>query len=167
MPLAERIEQCAACHGKDGNSTLEQIPSLAGQPEFLVQDQLIYMREGVRPVESMAPFVKDLSDADILALAKHYAELPAKASDERVDPALVERGAGLAERQRCASCHGPALTGREQIPRLAKQRIDYTFRALQELRDGVRRSADTLMSQSVAGLSDPDLMALAHYAVSR
>src|SRR5215208_6065187 len=32
--LTERIEQCGGCHGEDGNSRLENIPSLAGQPEF-------------------------------------------------------------------------------------------------------------------------------------
>jgi len=51
--------------------------------------------------------------------------------------------------------------------RLARQRVDYLSKALQELRDGRRSGADTLMSAAVAGLTDADLAALAHYAASR
>jgi len=121
----------------------------------------------VRDVEAMRPVVEDLSDADIVAIAEHFAALPARASDEPVDPALAERGAELAEERRCRSCHGAELAGQDQIPRVAKQRVDYLFQALKEFRDGARRSADPLTSAAVAGISDADLRALAHYAASR
>jgi cytochrome c553 len=61
----------------------------------------------------------------------------------------------------------PELVGVEQMPRLAKQRVDYTIHALEEFRDNTRSGADTLMSNVVIGLSDADLTALAHYAASR
>jgi cytochrome c553 len=32
MSLPERIQLCGTCHGEDGNSRMEKIPSLAGQP---------------------------------------------------------------------------------------------------------------------------------------
>src|SRR5215471_21702116 len=79
-PLAERITACGACHGEDGNSRMENIPSLAGQPEFFILNQLFLMREGVRKVEVMTPFVKDLTDDDLNALAKHFNKLAPKPS---------------------------------------------------------------------------------------
>jgi cytochrome c553 len=167
MPLAERIAQCGACHGEDGNSRIENIPSLAGQPEFFMLNQLVLMREGVRRIEAMTPFVKDLTDADITALAKHYASLEPKRSEERIDPTLVERGAALAVQRRCASCHLPSLVGQEQMPRLAKQRTDYMIETLKAFRDDRRSGADTSMTATVLGLSDADLAALAHYAAAR
>ena len=167
VPLAERIESCAACHGEDGNSKMENIPSLAGQPAFFVLNQLILMRENVRLVEAMMPLVKDLKDADITALADHFAKLPPKPSEELIDPALVKRGAEIAGQRRCASCHLPTLAGQDQIPRLAKQRVDYLIQSLKEFRESRRPGADTIMSGAVAGLSDADLTALAHYAASR
>ena len=106
MPLAERIQLCGACHGEDGNSKMENIPSLAGQPAFFILNQLFLMREGVRKIEAMAPIVKDLKDEDLDALSKHYAALAPKPSDEPIDPALVARGAELSEQKRCVSCHG-------------------------------------------------------------
>ena len=167
VSLAERLRLCAPCHGDDGNSRMPNIPSLAGQPEFFIINQLFLMREGVRKVEAMTALVKDLKDDDLLALAKHFAALPAKASGEPIDPALAQRGAELATARRCGSCHQPALTGADQIPRIAKQRVDYLIAVLKELRDGRRPGADTLMSAAVAGLSDADLAALAHFAASR
>lgn len=165
--FAEKLTLCGACHGADGNSQIENIPSLAGQPAFFVLNQLFLMREGVRKVEAMAPIVKDLTDNDLNAFGAYYAKLPPKPSGEKIDPALVQRGAELAKAKACASCHGANLEGADQIPRIAKQRIDYLIYALKSYRDGTRPSADTIMSSAVANLSDNDLAALAHYSASR
>lgn len=167
MPIAERIQQCAACHGEDGNSRMENIPSLAGQPAFFVLNQLFLMREGVRKVEAMADIVKALTDEDLEALSQHFAKLPAKASDEKSDAAVIKRGAEVAAARRCNSCHGPKLAGVDQVPRVAKQRIDYLTVTLKSYRDNPRPGADTLMSSAVAGLADADLIALAQYAASQ
>ena len=165
--LPERIQQCGGCHGEDGNSRIENVPSLAGQPEFFVLNQLFLMREGVRKVEPMMPFVKDLKDEDLSGLAQHFSKLDPKASGEAFDPALVRRGGELAVRLRCASCHLPSMAGQQQMPRLAKQRVDYLIHSLKEFRDNTRSGADTLMNTVVAGLSDADLKALAHFTASR
>jgi cytochrome c553 len=164
---AERANLCATCHGEDGNSRMPNIPSLAGQPEFFIINQLFLMREGVRKVDAMAPLVKDLTDADLDGLSKHYAALPAKASGEKVDAALAQKGAAVATQRGCGSCHLPTLAGQEQMPRLAKQRIDYLVPTLKSYRDAPRPGADTAMSAAIAGASDDDIAALANYAASR
>jgi cytochrome c553 len=165
-PLAEKLQLCGACHGEDGNSRMEKIPSLAGQPAFYTLNQLFLMREGVRKVEAMAPIVKDLKDSDLTALSEHYAKLAPKRSDESVDPELAKRGQQIATQQRCGSCHLPTLAGQEQMPRVAKQRIDYLVDTLKSYRDNPRSGADTAMSPPVGGLRDDDITALAHYAAS-
>ena len=167
MPLAERIAQCGSCHGEDGNSRLPDVPSLAGQPAFFVMNQLFLMREGVRRIEVMTPIVKELTDSDLEALSAHYAQLAPKASDEVIDPAMVKHGDALAQKLRCASCHLPTLAGQDQMPRLARQRVDYLFSTMKAMRDNQRPGTDTQMSSIVAGLSDADLTALAHYSSSR
>jgi len=167
MSPAERIQLCSTCHGEDGNSRMENIPSLAGQPAFFILNQLFLMREGVRKIEVMMPFVKDLKDEDLETLSKHFSKLEAKPSGEPIDQALVARGTELANQKRCASCHGANFAGQDQIPRIAKQRLDYLVKTLKEYRDGKREGADTIMSGAVAGLADADLTALAHFAASR
>jgi cytochrome c553 len=166
MSLAERIQLCAACHGEDGNSRMEKIPSLAGQPAFFILNQLFLMREGVRKVEAMAPFVKELKDEDLTALSEHFSKLAPKRSGEPTDPVLAKNGAEIAVKRACGSCHLPSLAGQEQMPRLAKQRIDYLVPTLKSYRDSPRPGADTAMSAAVAGATDDDIAALAHYAAS-
>jgi cytochrome c553 len=164
--LAEKIQLCSACHGADGNSKMEKMPSLAGQPAFYILNQLFLMREGVRKVEAMAPIVKDLKDDDLTNLSQHFAALAPKRSDEAVDAALAKKGAEIATQRRCSSCHLPSLAGQEQMPRLARQRIDYLIETLKSYRDSPRPGADTAMSAAIAGTTDADITALAHYAAS-
>ena len=117
----ERLQLCGTCHGETGNSKMENTPSLAGQPELFLTNQLILMRERLRKSEVMAPFVKGLKDDEIIALAAHYAKLP----PEPQRRAARGRGAGHARRRsspqalHCGSCHLPDYAGREQMPRLA------------------------------------------------
>ena len=165
--LAERVALCAGCHGDDGNSKIEKIPSLAGQPAFSVLNSLFLMREGVRKVDAMASFVKDLTDEELDGLSKHYAALPAKPSGEKIDAALAQKGAAVAAQRGCVSCHLPDLAGQDQMPRLARQRIDYLIPTLKSYRDAPRPGADTAMSAAIAGASDDDIAALANFAASK
>ena len=130
-------------------------------------NQLFLMREGVRRIDAMSSFVKDLRDEDLDALSKHFARLAPKPSGENIDPALAKRGAALAKAKRCASCHHASFSGQEQMPRLAKQRVDYLIYAMKAFRDNQRSGADTTMSAVVFGLSDTDLEALAHFVASQ
>ena len=95
-----------------------------------------------------------------------FAALAPKRSDEAVDTALAKKGAEIATQRRCSSCHLPNLAGQEQMPRLARQRLDYLVETLKSYRDSPRPGADTAMSAAIAGATDADLTALANYAAS-
>lgn len=164
--LAERLQLCGTCHGESGNSKMEKTPSLAGQPELFLTNQLILMRDKLRKSEVMEPFVKGLTDPEVLALAAHYAKLDPHPSDEPVDPALAAQGAQLAQKMLCGSCHLPNLVGREQMPRLARQRLDYLIDSLTGYRDGRRSGIDTSMNAVMYGVTDQDIRALAHFIAS-
>ena len=145
---------------------MEKTPSLAGQPELFLTNQLILFRERLRQSEVMAPFAKGLPDPEIIALAQHYAKLPPEPSSEVVDSGLAARGADLAKAMHCGSCHLPDYVGREQMPRLAAQRIDYMIDTLVAYREGKRYGVDTSMNGVLYGVSDQDIRALAHFVAS-
>ena len=159
----ERLQLCDSCHGESGNSTMERTPSLAGQPELYLTNQLILMRERLRASEVMAPIVKGLTDAEIIELAAHYAKFTPSPSPQPADKVLAARGAELAVQMHCGSCHLSDYAGREQIPRLARQRLDYVIDSLVAYREGTRSGIDTSMNGVMAGVSDADVRALAHY----
>jgi len=66
---------CAACHGADGMGTAPNFPVLAGQYADYLVHVLKQYRSGERENALMAPFVAELSDADIADLAAYYAAM--------------------------------------------------------------------------------------------
>ncbi len=123
---------------------------------FFVLNQLFLMREGVRKVEAMAAIVKDLKDQDLTrSVGALRQALRPSAATSRSIRSSVKRGKEIAAQQRCASCHLPTLAGQEQMPRVARQRIDYLVPTLKSVfRDHPRDGADTAMSPPVGGLHD-------------
>ena len=79
------------------------------------------------------------------------------------DAARFARGRTLTQRHPCGVCHNPDFSGREQMPRLANQREEYLLRAMREYKSGARLGYGGAMSQELAGLSDQDLIHLAHF----
>jgi cytochrome c553 len=158
------VEQCATCHGPDGNSTTAGTPSIAGQPKLFVENQLILIREGLRRSEAMEPIVKDMKDPQIIALAKHFsAQPPRKVAETPLDKPLAQQGRALARKLHCGSCHVSTFLGQNQIPRLAGQREEYLESEMRAYRDGKRSGGDTIMAAALYGVKDPEIRALAHF----
>lgn len=160
---------CTNCHGANGRSQTEGIPSLAGQPADFIVTQMILFREGIRQVPAMNAFAANLPDADIVDLAAFFAAMPPGPPDDRRprDPALFAAGQALSGPRHCATCHVSDYGGRAQIPRVAAQREDYLVHALTDYRNGTRVGADPQMNSAVYRLSDADIAALAHYLAQR
>ena len=163
MSLEDRVRQCAGCHGADGNSTIPGTPSLAGQPRVFLENYLVMTREGIRGTAVMQALLKDLPDADIVALSKHYASLAAAPHPEPADRKLFERGRQVAAKNRCGTCHLSTYRGREQMPRLAGQREEFLNEVMLQYRQNRRPGGDTLMAAALYGLPEEDFKALAHY----
>jgi len=163
QPGVERLAVCGGCHGANGQSATPGTPSLAGQPKTFIENQLVIMREGLRDVPVMKPFVVDLKDADISALAAHFAALPARAPAPAPQPDKARAGAALAQRLLCGSCHLPSYAGQQQVPRLAGQDEPYLVQSMKQFRDQPGPGRDTIMAATLRGLSDDELAQLAHH----
>jgi cytochrome c553 len=163
QPSAERLAVCGGCHGANGQSAIAGTPSLAGQPKVFIENQLVIMREGLRDVPAMKPFVADLKDTDIGALATHYAALPAKAPTAPPQADKAKAGAALAQRLLCNTCHLPGYNGQQQVPRLAAQDEAYLVQSMKQFRDNPGPGRDTIMAATLRGLTDDELMQLAHF----
>jgi cytochrome c553 len=162
--LQDKIAQCAACHGEDGRSKDPRIPHIGGQPKLAVMYQLFFYREGRRKSPEMNLIAKDLTDAELTAIAEHVAKLPpAPPVAGAIDEARFKRGAELADKRLCASCHNPDFSGREQMPRLAGQHEPYTVKALEDYRTGARIGTQAAMAEAVRGLTDADFADLAYF----
>jgi cytochrome c553 len=161
--LDERIAACAGCHGEGGNSQTPGVPSIAGQPKIFLENHLVLTREGVRGSEVMQNVMRGVTDKEIIAIAKHFAALPARAAPGETDPALAKRGRVLAGKLRCGVCHLKDFSGQKQIQRLAGQREEYLVSVMLAFRDKPPPGADTQMSAVLYGVPDADIRALAHF----
>ena len=160
----EKLAPCLACHGADGQSQTENVPSLGGQVAPYSLIQLVMFREKMRVAEPMNEAAKGLSDADLRALADAVAALPPpKPPDDAGDPARLERARALAEQHRCNICHRPDFAGQQTAPRLADQREDYLLKTLREYKTGARRAYEPIMLEVLQPLDDAALVELAYY----
>jgi cytochrome c553 len=158
-------QTCVACHGDNGRSQTEDVPSLAGQPADFITLQMILFRERIRQVPVMNDFAANMPDRDIEDLAAFFASLPPGPPEDRRprDAALFAAGQALIGPRHCGTCHVSDFGGRAQIPRIAAQREEFLARAMVEYREGQRAGADTQMNGAVVGLSNAEIAAIAHY----
>src|SRR5579859_3552031 len=161
----EKAELCAGCHGEAGISQIENIPSLAGQPDQFTQWQLVFFRSGARKNEQMQPIVEQIDNNDIRNLGAYFASLtPPKASRPDDNPDLSQKGAQAAAGRRCASCHTDDFAGTKAVARIAGQREEYLLKALHDYKSGVRSGGGVAAMADVAyPLSEEEITALAHY----
>src|SRR5690242_5542411 len=160
----EKAELCVGCHGENGISETENMPSLAGQLDQVIQWQLVYFRAGARKNEDMQPIVEQINNEDIRNLGAYFASLPPPKPAEDKDPDLSKKGAQAAAGRRCASCHTDNYAGSKAAARLAGQREDYLAKALRDYKSGVRSGGgQAAMAEVAHPLSEEEIDALAHY----
>ncbi|MCP4617107.1 MAG: cytochrome c4 [Bradyrhizobium sp.] len=161
----EKAELCVGCHGENGISQMENMPSLAGQPDQFIQWQLVYFRAGARKNEQMQPIVEQINNEDIRNLGAYFASLPPPKNEKADDdPELSKKGAQAAAGRRCASCHTESYGGTKGVARLAGQREDYLLKALRDYKGGLRSGgAQAAMAEVAFPLHEEEIVALAHY----
>lgn len=155
-------QQCAACHGPDGNSIAPTFPNLAGQVEGYIAAQLATMKSGGRTVPEMTAFVANLSPEDMSNLGTYYAQQQANQAaipDSDVESAqrgerLFRGGFKIMQIAACMSCHAPDGRGIPQAyPRVANQHRDYLKQQLLAYKSGERASEGDIMNDIAFKLS--------------
>lgn len=157
-------DTCAICHGLDGVSHSDRIPSLAGQPRAYLLSQLRDFHDGKRcnDDDMMRPTAQQLTPTEMATAADYFSALPAPAGDaaQRVD-AVAQRiyrdGDSSTGTPPCAACHGDAGQGSAVVPRLAGQRPGYLARQLDDYASGRRNGRDAAVMRAIASGLNPAL----------
>jgi cytochrome c553 len=168
---------CSACHGADGNSVVPTFPKLAGQGDAYLIKQMRDIRDGARPVPTMAGQLDGKSDEDLANIAAYYSS-QAK-SGGKTKPELLELGtkvyrSGVAARNvaACSACHSPSGHGNAPagFPSLAGQHAEYIATQLKMYRKGyedeIGRTTDgdaKIMRTIAFGLSDGEIEAVSSF----
>jgi cytochrome c553 len=158
--------RCVSCHSSS-ETAHAMMPLLEGQPKAAFLAQWRSFRTGERTARVMMGLAAELSRKEVEDLAEHYA---AQRPPRSEDAAGSEAGRALADRLRCAHCHGAALQGTDAgVPRLAGQRARYTAWTLQLMRHGNRPHGTAARPDPLlADLGQAEIEALsAHFASLR
>lgn len=158
--------KCTICHGEDGTSMEAAYPSIAGLPVPVHVDAMNGYRRGTRdcgPVPRMCKVSQNLTDAEILELAQHFAGFPFKPAEQPFDAALAARGKHLHE-DYCQVCHGDSPADAEKGI-LHGQWSEYLRYSLTQYRTGHRKQPPSMRRQTEK-LSDADIDALVNYYAS-
>ncbi len=160
----EKLVPCFACHGAQGQSEIENVPSLGAQQPSYTVIQLFMFREKLRVAEPMNEPAKELTDSDLQSMADALAALPPpKPPADPADPGRFERARALTEQNHCDVCHRPDFSGQQTVPRLADQREDYLLKTLREYKSGARRAYEPIMLEALQPIDDAQLVEFAYY----
>ncbi|MFL2726470.1 MAG: c-type cytochrome [Gammaproteobacteria bacterium] len=171
------VATCAACHGNDGNSINTDWPSLAGQNQKYLYDQLVYFVNGEREnalMTAVIPYLKNLSSDELLDIAAFYAESSASVGQADSDIDLLALGESLYRAgdlsrgiPACTACHSLYGEGNIQagFPKISGQQKGYLISTLKEYRSQIRNAGNyaLVMQAASANLKDDDIEALANY----
>jgi sulfide dehydrogenase cytochrome subunit len=163
---AELLQKCTICHGDEGISDEAAYPSIAGLPVALQVDAMHAYKKGARdcgPVPYMCKVTQELTDAEIVELAEHFAAFPFKPADQPFDAALVEKGRHLHE-DYCEVCHGDSPANADKSI-LHGQWSEYLRYSLTQYRGGHRKQPPSMRRQTEK-LSDADIDALINFYAS-
>ena len=162
--LDEKLAPCLACHGGQGQSELENVPSLGAQSAPYTVIQLFMFREKMRVSDPMNEIAKGLTDADLQAMADAFAAMPPpKPPPDAGNPARLEQARALTEQNHCNTCHGPDFSGPQTVPRLAHQREDYLLKTLRDYKSGARHAYEPIMLEVLQPLDDAQFVEFAYY----
>lgn len=171
----EALAECVRCHGRDGVGRSEATPVIAGQKQSYSTAQLQAYADGGRHSGIMALPVLAVDEAQLQALAGHFANLPwPRIAVQPPDADLFSEGEEIARRgipersvPACLACHANERS--PSYPRIVAQKPTYLRAQLRLFRAGQRGGSDRahLMTKVAKGLSERDIEALATFFSNR
>ena len=178
--MAQRMQPCSACHGKEGRATQQGFfPRIAGKPAGYLYNQLDNFRSGRRSYPTMTYFVEQMSDDYLHEIADYFASLDlpyappqtvgAPADEIARGQALVRQGDAAHGIPACVQCHGAAMTGvLPSIPGLLGLPRGYLVEQFGAWRTGQRKAlAPDCMAKVATSLTPADITAVATWLSSQ
>ncbi len=162
---SELVQQCAACHGKDGMSIIPNMPVIAGYSKQYTINTMTDYKLGERPSASMGLFAKNLKDDEIAMIAEFFAEKTFVPRKQEFDAEKAKLGEKIHARH-CYKCHEDGGSSPDDDAGiLAGQWMPYLRQTFEEYRSGKRPQPEN-MKPKIEKLGPADIDALIHYYAS-
>lgn len=173
-------EPCGDCHGKDGASTDPDVPIIGGiSPQYMIDSMTAYKNKERPCVEEkyhkgpkkgqktdMCRIAKELSDADVKSLAKHFAGKKFVRAKQPFDAAKAKKGKELHDAH-CDKCHiDGGSSPEDDAGILAGQHKAYLEASFKQYSEG-KRPMPKKMKPKYEKLTPADKEALVQYYISQ
>jgi cytochrome subunit of sulfide dehydrogenase len=160
---AALADTCNNCHGVNGVSVGESMPSIGGLPEAYLKTIMLQWKSGERYSATMGRLIKGYSEQQIADLAKFFAAKPWVPVVQQVDARIVAQGKAASDR--CSTCHGD--TGSEpdgdETPFIHGQWAKYMELEMMKYRDDAVAMPHRRMRGNSKRLAEEDVAAVAQY----
>jgi sulfide dehydrogenase cytochrome subunit len=157
---------CNNCHGVNGVSAGQSMPSIGGQPESYLKSIMLEWKTGARYSATMGRLIKGYSDEQIAALATYFSKKPWVPAAQKTDPKLVALGKSVTAR--CSGCHGEAGSADDtETPHLNGQWAEYLELEALKYRDDAVGMPNKQMRKVAQKLSDEEVKAVAAFYASQ
>jgi sulfide dehydrogenase cytochrome subunit len=143
---------CAPCHGTDGKSP-DAIPALSGKSAAYIVQRMLEFKSGARQGTVMNRIARGYTDAEIAAVAQHFAALGQTAAAGAATPSALADA--------CAPCHGTDGKSPGAIPSLSGKSAAYIVQRMLEFKSGARQG--TVMNRIARGYEDDEIAAIARH----
>jgi cytochrome subunit of sulfide dehydrogenase len=172
------VETCQDCHGANGVSSAQDVPTIAATSAVVQSDSLKAYKGKTRPCPKvnykrgdtkregdMCSVTKDFTDAQIADLSAYFAAKAYAALKQPFDAGKAATGKAIHARD-CKKCHsGGGMDPADDAGILGGQPLSWMKSTLAAFRKG-DIDQPKKMKDVVAKLSDADLEALAHFYAS-
>jgi len=174
--VAVTLENCAACHGKDGASSTPEVPIIGGYSATYLTESLNNYKNKARPCPKatysagplkgqsgdMCTIAGALADADIAAVADALSKKPFVKAKQTADAAKAAKGKAIHDAS-CTKCHTEnGGSADDDAGLLAGQWMQYIHHTFEEFKSG-QRPLPKKMKPKFDPLTKDDLDALANY----
>lgn len=161
-------QSCYGCHGPNGVSEAEHIPSIAGFNFQYFYATMRAFKKGRRHSTIMDRIARGYKTSQLQEMALFFGAQPWTGKPVNVDPQLAERGRDL-HAEYCEKCHKQnGYFQDKETPPLAGQAKGYLLFQMTDYRVAATvMTQPALMQERLEKLSDEDLMALSEFYASR
>ena len=157
---------CNNCHGVNGVSAGESMPSIGGLPEAYLKNIMMEWKTGARYSATMGRLIKGYTEEEISALAAYFSKKPWTPVAQKTDAKLVKKGKTVAEK--CSACHGDTGASEDaDTPKLNGQWAKYMALELMKYRDEAVTMPHKKMRSAAMKAGEDDGNAAAEFFASQ
>ncbi len=149
-PGFAKVITCTACHGANGNSGSDMMPTISGLDPAYFKRQIENYAAGKRPSPEMEPYAKQIQFLGLDQIAAYFAAQKRVPTPIRSSAEAAARGKAIAAQ--CVICHG--LDGKGEaarlIPGLAGQPPGFLAQQMALFKADTRDPGDPLLAAKKA-----------------